>query len=108
MGGFGNPAKQNSLPRRDLTVAPARGNGNMSRMERTFKLGDKVRVRATALRHAGRIGYVDSVGIGPASGTVVLCTENRYTEHNDQMRFSHSAAILFGALTEDVELISAN
>ena len=75
--------------------------------EQKPKLGDKVRVKENAPRHAGKIGYVDSIGEGPSSGTVILCTENRYNKP-DLSNFRNSSAILFAAYSGDIEIIQSN
>ena len=70
----------------------------LARMNTKFKLGDKVRVKTSAPRHGGKIGYVDCVGEGPANGTIILCTAKRFVD-------SDSKAVMFAAYCEDIELI---
>jgi hypothetical protein len=64
-----------------------------------FKIGDMVRVKETAPRHGGKVGYIDLLGEGPAKDTVILCTEKRM----DGPEFRLHRAILFAAYITDIE-----
>ena len=69
-----------------------------------LKPGDRVRIKSSAPRHGGKIGYVDTVGEGPSAGTVILCTKNREEiPTQKENTFCLLGAILFAAYVDDVE-----
>jgi hypothetical protein len=70
-----------------------------------FKHGDKVRVSVRSVRHAGKIGYIDSFGFGPSEDTVILCSVNR---HNGTPigPFKDPLVVIFAVFTKDIEIIT--
>lgn len=42
-----------------------------------FEVGNKVRVKLTAPRHGGQVGYIDLIGENESKGTVIICSKPR-------------------------------